>query len=89
MTNFDQFPLYGSAIKNEGQFHHSFSEYKVMGPYHPQNRAALVCVTRGGTLRLLYQQPDARWAEAKESLDSLGSSDDVLSHASFGADRGT
>lgn len=59
-----------------------------MGPFAPKNRTAIVCITRGGILRLLYPQPDGRWNEVKKSIDSLSTSDDVLSHASFCPDRG-
>lgn len=59
-----------------------------MGPFHPMNKSALVAVTRGGTMRLVYQQPDGRWLEASVEIESIGSSVDVLTHASLCADKG-
>ncbi|KAI9825559.1 MAG: mediator complex subunit [Phylliscum demangeonii] len=78
---------YQMAQKTGDSFHWSLSRYKTLGPYPPPNRAALVYITRLGTLMLLYQQPDRRWAEVRKSMELPNSSDDVLSHASFCPDR--
>lgn len=75
-------------MKSEGHYQLSVSQYKTMGPFAPKSRSALLCITRGGVLRLLFQQPDSRWSEVKKSMDALASSEDILSHASFCADRG-
>ncbi|KAI9783902.1 MAG: mediator complex subunit [Peltula sp. TS41687] len=80
-------PWYRSANKNGGQFHYDMAQHKPMGPYAPKNRSALICITRGGILRLLYSQADGRWTEVKTNMDFLTASDDVLSHASFCAYR--
>lgn len=60
-----------------------------MGPFHPANKSALVAVTRGGLIRLVYQQPDGRWLEASAEIGSISSSVDLLTHASLCADKGT
>lgn len=39
-------------------------------------------------MRLVYQQPDGRWLEASTEIESIGSSVDVLTHASLCADKG-
>lgn len=59
-----------------------------MGPFHPANKSALVAVTRGGTLRLVYQQQDSRWLEATTEIESVSSSVDLMTHGSFCADKG-
>lgn len=39
-------------------------------------------------MRLVYQQPDIRWLEAGTEIESVGSSVDLLTHASMCADKG-
>ena len=60
-----------------------------MGPFNPFNKSALVAVSRGGILRLVYQQPDGRWLEVSAEVENFGTSADVLTHASLCADKGT
>lgn len=81
--------LYRGAIRHEGQWNYTASTHKPMGPFHPFNKSALVAITRGGTMRLVYQQHDGRWLEAATQVESIGSSVDVLTHASLCADKGT
>ncbi|KAI9763955.1 MAG: mediator complex subunit [Geoglossum simile] len=83
------FPLYRPAVKDSnGQFQYSATNHKTFGPFHPMpSRSTLIGVTRGGMVRLWYQQHDARWLEVNTELESIGSSDDLLSHASFSSDR--
>ena len=81
--------LYRGAVRHEGQWNYTVSAHKPMGPIHPFNKSALVAITRGGTMRLLYQQPDGRWLEVPTEIESIGSSVDVLTHASLCADKGT
>jgi Mediator complex subunit 16 len=46
-------------------------------------------VTRSGLLRLLYQNPDHRWADASAELKHAGHSDRLLTHAALVATPGT
>ncbi|KAI9885287.1 MAG: hypothetical protein M1823_002914 [Watsoniomyces obsoletus] len=82
------YPLYRAATRVGGQVQYQISQYRTMGPFHAPNRAALLAVTRLGMLRLLYQSPDSRWLEVTHELESLSSSNDVLTHASFCPDPG-
>ncbi|KAI9804371.1 MAG: mediator complex subunit [Piccolia ochrophora] len=82
-----QFALYRPAVKIEGQFQYGLNSCKPFGPHPAHNKAALVCATRGGTLRLLYQQPDSRWLEVNCEIETIASSNEVLSHASFCSDH--
>ncbi|KAH0544055.1 hypothetical protein FGG08_001673 [Glutinoglossum americanum] len=83
------FPLYRPVVKdNNGQFQYPATNHKTFGPFHPiPSRATLIGVTRGGMVRLWYQQHDTRWLEVNTELESIGSSDDLLSHASFSSDK--
>jgi mediator of RNA polymerase II transcription subunit 16 len=54
-----------------------------LGPFHPTGKNALVCVTRAGNVRFIYQTPDSKWAEVAAELRSAGSSSGVLTHAAM------
>ncbi|KAH0564742.1 hypothetical protein GP486_001870 [Trichoglossum hirsutum] len=83
------YPVFRPVTKdNNGQFQYAANNYKMLGPFHPiPSRATLIGVTRGGVVRLWYQQHDTRWLEVNTELESIGSSDDLLSHASFSSDK--
>ncbi|KAI9840028.1 MAG: hypothetical protein M1819_000220 [Sarea resinae] len=82
-------PFYKPVEKREGSWKYSVTTYKPPGTHHPANKSALVAVTRDGTLRLLYQlpAPDSSWQEVNTELESIGSSKDLLTHASICSDR--
>ncbi|KAI9840522.1 MAG: mediator complex subunit [Thelocarpon superellum] len=85
-----QFPVYRPAVKADDGYQYLGSSHKTMGPFHPysvQGRSALICLTRGGAVRLLYQQVDQRWLDVKAELETLGGSIDVISHASFATEK--
>lgn len=54
-----------------------------IGPFHPANKAAVICVTRSGMIKLLYQNPDSRWTEISAELKNTGYSDRLLTHAAL------
>ena len=83
-----QFPFYQPATLVDGQYQYMGPGTKSMGPHHPQDKSAIVSVTRRAKLRLLYQQLDSKWLEVITDLEGLATSDDVISHASFCADKG-
>lgn len=90
MTNVEQFPLYHPSTKgSNGQGSYGVTMHKPTGPFHPHNKTALVCVTRGCIFRMLYQQADGRWSEVRTELESLNSSNDALTHASFCSHQGS
>lgn len=76
------------AAKLNGRWAYSPFRRRPIGPFHPANKAALVCVTRSGLLRLLYQNPDSRWAEISAELSYTGYSDRLLTHAAIVATQG-
>ncbi|KAI9671992.1 MAG: mediator complex subunit [Trizodia sp. TS-e1964] len=83
-----QFPIYRPAFRRDGNYQYSASNAKPYGPYHPlPGKSALISLSRGGNLRLLFQQPDMKWGEVGTELESVGSSDDLFTHASFSPDQ--
>lgn len=60
-----------------------------MGPQNPNpNKPALVVITRGGMIRLMFQGQDIRWHDLKTDLDSISVSSELLTHAAVCADKG-
>ncbi|EKG19413.1 Mediator complex subunit Med16 [Macrophomina phaseolina MS6] len=56
-------------------------------PVHPRlSLGAFICFTRGGTIRLLFQQPDQQWYEATAEVEASNSAKDAFTHASFTSD---
>ncbi|KAJ5714011.1 Mediator complex subunit Med16 [Penicillium malachiteum] len=71
------------AAKVNGRWAYSPFRRRPIGPFHPANKNALICVTRAGQIRLLYQNPDSKWTELPAELKNTGYSDRLLSHASI------
>ncbi|KZF26413.1 hypothetical protein L228DRAFT_257858 [Xylona heveae TC161] len=80
-------PLYRPAVRKDGQWVYSAGNVKNNGPHHPLNKSALLAITRGGSLRFLYQQTNGKWHETGAELESVGSSNDLLTHASICCDK--
>lgn len=85
---FAQVHAFHQAAKLNGRWAYSPFRRRPIGPFHPANKAALVCVTRSGHIKLLYQNPDSRWAEISAELKSTGYSDRLLTHAAMMATQG-
>ncbi|CAI7568178.1 unnamed protein product [Penicillium bialowiezense] len=73
------------AAKVNGRWAYSPFRRRPVGPFHPANKGALLCVTRAGQMKLIYQNPDSKWAELPIELKSTGYSDRLLTHASMTA----
>ncbi|PYI12583.1 mediator of RNA polymerase II transcription subunit 16 [Aspergillus sclerotiicarbonarius CBS 121057] len=71
------------AAKVQGRWAYSPFRRRPIGPFHPANKAALLCITRSGSMRLLYQNPDGRWDDISTDLKSTSYSDRLLSHAAL------
>ncbi|KAJ5664605.1 Mediator complex subunit Med16 [Penicillium macrosclerotiorum] len=77
------------AAKVNGRWAYSPFRRRPVGPFHPANKGALICVTRAGQIRLLYQNPpDSRWHELPAELKNTGYSDRLLTHAAMVATQG-
>ncbi|KAA8652069.1 mediator of RNA polymerase II transcription subunit 16 [Aspergillus tanneri] len=79
---------FNQAAKVQGRWAYSPFRRRPIGPLHPAGKAALVCITRSGMIRLLYQNPDGRWAEISAELKNATYSDRQLTHAAIGAVQG-
>ncbi|KAJ5244152.1 Mediator complex subunit Med16 [Penicillium chrysogenum] len=73
------------AAKVNGRWAYSPFRRRSTGPFHPANKGALICVTRAGQIKLIYQNPDSKWAELPAELKNTGYSDRLLTHASMTA----
>ena len=65
----------------------SCNSQKGGGPLIPNDRSGFVSVTRGGTLKVVYQHGSDRWLEAKADLKELGGMSDLLTHAAVCPDK--
>ncbi|KAI9368032.1 mediator complex, subunit Med16 [Aspergillus egyptiacus] len=71
------------AAKVQGRWAYSPFRRRPIGPFHPANKAALLCITRSGVMKLLYQNPDNKWAEITTELKNTSYSDRILTHAAL------
>ncbi|OJK00380.1 hypothetical protein ASPACDRAFT_1868972 [Aspergillus aculeatus ATCC 16872] len=71
------------AAKVQGRWAYSPYRRRPIGPFHPANKAALVYITRSGLIKLLYQNPDGKWAEISAELKNTSYSDRMLTHAAL------
>ncbi|KAL2832149.1 mediator complex, subunit Med16 [Aspergillus cavernicola] len=71
------------AAKVQGRWAYSPFRRRLIGPFHAANKAALLCITRSGIMKLLYQNPDNRWAEITAELKNTSYSDRLLTHAAL------
>ncbi|KJF61295.1 RNA polymerase II Mediator complex subunit Sin4, variant 1 [Coccidioides immitis RS] len=79
---------FNKASKTNGRWVYSRYVRRPLGPFHPLNKSALVCVTRSGHIRLLYQSQDPKWNEVHVDLQTVSCSDDILTHAALSASQG-
>ncbi|KAJ5656015.1 hypothetical protein N7507_007965 [Penicillium longicatenatum] len=71
------------AAKVNGRWAYSPFRRRPIGPFNPANKGALICVTRAGQIRLIFQNPDSKWTELPAELKNTGYSDRLLTHASI------
>ncbi|KAL9621962.1 MAG: hypothetical protein Q9160_003624 [Pyrenula sp. 1 TL-2023] len=78
-------PYVRYASKEKSHWNWTASNRRPLGPFF--NRA-LLCVTRSGVLKMLYQQPNSRWGVVATELRSAFSSCSELTHAALGSTSG-
>ncbi|KAL5045781.1 mediator of RNA polymerase II transcription subunit 16 [Aspergillus fruticulosus] len=71
------------AAKVQGRWAYSPFRRRPIGTFHPAHKGALLCITRSGVMKLLYQNPDNRWAEITAELKNTSYSDRLLTHAAL------
>ncbi|KAL2785045.1 mediator of RNA polymerase II transcription subunit 16 [Aspergillus keveii] len=71
------------AAKVQGRWAYSPFRRRPIGPFHAAGKAALLCITRSGVMKLLYQNPDNRWTEITAELKNTSYSDRLLTHAAL------
>ncbi|OJD37608.1 mediator of rna polymerase ii transcription subunit 16 [Diplodia corticola] len=79
-----------SGDRNEDKWQYRMTSHPWKEPHNPihprMSLGAFICFTRGGTVRLLFQQPDQQWYEATAEVEASNSGKDAFSHASFTSD---
>ncbi|KAK3498175.1 mediator complex, subunit Med16 [Neurospora crassa] len=89
--------MYGPAVwvqpedaktPGDGLYKYESSYTKPTGPNHPNtNKSALVSITTNGLLRLMFQNSNTRLEETAIELESITSSDDLITHAALCNDK--
>ncbi|CAG8972316.1 hypothetical protein HYALB_00001718 [Hymenoscyphus albidus] len=76
------------ATKEASTYKYEPAHAPSFGPFHPMNgKSALVCVTTNGLLRIIFPQSTNKYSEAHTELESIVSSDDLITHASICPDK--
>ncbi|KAL2020886.1 hypothetical protein VTK56DRAFT_7877 [Thermocarpiscus australiensis] len=82
--------VHGPAIWSQSEYRYKQTIYPAFGPWHPNpSKSALLCVTTNGLLKLLFSQNNNRMDETALELESVVSSDDLITHASMCTDKNT
>ncbi|KAK0656360.1 RNA polymerase II mediator complex subunit Sin4 [Cercophora newfieldiana] len=82
--------MYGPAVWSTTEYKIENTILASSGPWHPNSgKSALLCVTAGGFLKLLFSQNNNRIEETSLELESVTSSDDLITHASICSNRNT
>lgn len=83
-----QMLVHGPAILEGNKYKYEHTQFltPALGPVHPiQSHSCLICLTVNGVLRFMYPQPVQKntWQEVRFELESIVSSDDLITHAAF------
>lgn len=87
-TRFGQVHAFQQAAKLNNRWAYSPFRWRPTHPSHPAGKASLICVTRAGQIKLMYQNMDGKWAEVPAELKNTGYSDRLLTHAAMVATQG-
>ncbi|KAL6403250.1 hypothetical protein AUP68_12589 [Ilyonectria robusta] len=80
--------MYGPANKHGNNYAYESSFVHAAGPVHPNpSKSALFTVTSNGTLRMFWSQVNNRIEETTIELESVNSSDDQVTHATFASEK--
>lgn len=80
--------MYGPAVRQGSTYKYENSVVPGFPPWHPNpGKSALLCVTTSGFLKLFFSQNNNKHEESIVELENVNSSEDRITHASFGSDR--
>lgn len=80
--------LHGPAVKDNNKYRYETSFVHSFGPYHPNaTKSSLLCVTTNGQLKLFYSQNTGRIEDTTTDIERIGSTDDMITHASICTDK--
>ena len=80
--------MYGPATRTGNAWQYESSFVHAGGPSHPHtSKSALFCVTVSGVLKMFWSQGHGRQEETSVELDTITSSEDVVTHASIASDK--
>lgn len=88
LTLGEQVHAFQQAAKLNNRWAYSPFRWRPTHPSHPAGKSALICVTRAGQIKLMYQNMDGKWAEVPAELKNTGYSDRLLTHAAMVATQG-
>ncbi|KAF7546627.1 hypothetical protein G7Z17_g8306 [Cylindrodendrum hubeiense] len=80
--------MYGPANKHGNSYAYESSFVHAVGPTHPNPaKSTLFTVTSNGTLRMFWSQVNNKIQETTMELESVNSSDDQVTHATFASEK--
>ncbi|OLN95927.1 Mediator of RNA polymerase II transcription subunit 16 [Colletotrichum chlorophyti] len=79
---------HGPAVKDGNSYRYESSFIHAYGPWHPNpSKSALMCVTTNGILKMFWAQNNNKIEESTLELESVNSSDDLITHAALHSDK--
>lgn len=81
--------VYGPAVRENDKYQYNHNINQAFGPWHPNPaKSSLVCVTSSGMLHLFFSQNSNQVQEIHVEMESVASSDDLITHAAICSERG-
>ena len=80
--------LHGPALREGNNYKYESTYVHAFGPYHPNPaKSAMLCVTANGFLKLFFPQNNNKIQETPLELESVTTSDDLITHASMCSEK--
>ncbi|KAJ9134015.1 Mediator of RNA polymerase II transcription subunit 16 [Pleurostoma richardsiae] len=80
--------IQGPAVREGNNYRYEQTFCHAFPPFHPNvNKSALLCITASGFMKLFYVQNNNKVEETQLELESITTSDDLVTHASICSDR--
>lgn len=81
--------VWGPAVRETDKYQYNNNVHQAFGPWHPNTqKSSLVCVTSSGLLKLFFSQNSNQVQEIHVEMESITSSDDLITHAAICSERG-